>query len=152
MRLTSCSTSSATTTPRRTTTDRDAAVLTLRRWLARDPDNGDRLYDAKKDTRAADEIRQAHQRRASDARIFCTISAREDAAKTATFDLLVLRLRSDQLAVRELAYWQLRHLSLGRRVALPAYNAGWDADQRNAAADAWKALIGKELPVPPPRS
>jgi hypothetical protein len=78
--------------------------------------------------------------------------SRADAAKPATFDLLVLRLRSDQLGVRELAYWQLRHLSLGAKTALPAYNAGWSEDQRNAAADAWKALIGKELPVPAPRS
>jgi hypothetical protein len=129
---------------------RNAAILTLRRWLARDPDNGNRLFDAKKETG----LLVKYNKRTSDAQAtldFLHDFSKEDAAKPATFDLLVQRLRSDQLAVRELAYWQLRHLSLGARVALPAYNAGWDADQRNTAADAWKALIGKELPVPAPR-
>ena len=131
--------------------DRNAAVLTLRRWLARDADNGNRLFDAKKDTG----LLMKYDKRTSNAQDtldFLHDFSRADAAKPATFELLVLRLRSDQLGVRELAYWQLRHLSLGAKAALPAYNAGWSEDQRNAAADAWKALIGKELPVPAPRS
>jgi hypothetical protein len=131
--------------------DRNAAVLALRRWLARDSDNGNRLFDAKKDTG----LLMKYDKRTSDAQTtldFLHDFSDKDARNTATFDLLVQRLRSDQLAVRELAIWQLRHLSLGAKVALPAYNAGWDADQRNTAADAWKALIGKELPAPAPRS
>ncbi len=127
--------------------DRNAAVLTLRRWLARDVDNGNRLFDAKKDAG----LLMNYDKRTSDAQTaldFLHDFSKEDAANPATFDLLVLRLRSDQLAVRELAYWQLLHLSLGAKVALPAYNAGWSEDQRNAAADAWKALIGKDLPPP----
>jgi hypothetical protein len=125
--------------------DRNAAILTLRPWLARDPENGNRLFDAKKDAG----LLMKYDKRASDAQTtldFLHDFSKEDAEKLATFDLLVLRLRSDQLAVRELAYWQLRHLSLGAKVALPAYNAGWSENQRNAAADAWKALIGQELP------
>jgi hypothetical protein len=127
--------------------DRNAAILTLRRWLARDPENGNLLFDAKKNTG----LLKKYNKRTSDAQDtldFLHDFTDEDAHKPATFDLLTLRLRSDQLAVRALAYWQLRHLSLGARVALPAYNAAWDGDQRNAAADAWKALIGKELPPP----
>jgi hypothetical protein len=125
--------------------DRNAAILTLRRWLARDPENSTRLFDAKKDTG----LLMKYDKRTSDAQAtldFLHDFNEKDAANPATFDLLVQRLRSDQLAVRELAYWQLRHLSLGARSPLPPYNAGWDADQRNAAADAWKALIGKDLP------
>ena len=125
--------------------DRTAAIFTLRRWLAHNPDNGNRLYDAKKDTG----VLTKYDRRSSDAQATLDLLhdfSDEDARKLATFDFLVHHLRSDQLAVRELAYWQLRHLSLGARVALPDYNAAWDSDKRNAAADAWKALIGKELP------
>jgi hypothetical protein len=125
--------------------DRNAAILTLRRWLARDPENSDRLFDAKKDTG----LLMKYEKRTSDAQDtldFLHDFSEKDAARPATFDLLVQRLRSDQLAVRELAYWQLRHLSLGARSPLPRYNAGGDADQRNADADAWKALIGKDLP------
>jgi len=130
--------------------DRNAAILTLRRWLARDPENGNLIFDAKKDTG----LLMKYDKRTSDAQAtldFLHDFSEKDAGNPATFDLLVQRLRSDQLAVRELANWQLRHLSLGARVALPAYNAAWDADQRNAAADAWKALIGKELPPASPR-
>ena len=132
--------------------DRNAAVFTLRRWVSRDPDNGDLLYDMKKKT-AGRLLDQKYHYQDDDAKIILDelhdFPPRE-ARDARTFQVLTNQLRSRVLPIRELAYWHLLHLSVGARVKRPDYDAADDADRRNAAADAWQALIGKELPPPLP--
>jgi len=123
--------------------DRNAAIFTLRRWLSRDPDNGKLLYDYKKgeagpllgqkyhyqDNEAENILDELHD--------FPPNIARDPR----TFVRLTNQLNSKRLAIRELAYWNLLHLSVGARVKLPDYNAADDADKRAGAADAWRALV-----------
>ncbi len=133
--------------------DRNAAIFTLRRWVSRDPDNGKLLYDYKKgeagpllgqkyhyqDNEAENILEELHDFPPTEAR------------NPRTFEALTNLLKSKLLAIRELAYWHLLHLSVGARVKLPDYNAADDADKRDAAADAWRALIvSKDLPPPLP--
>ena len=133
--------------------DRNAAIFTLRRWIGRDAKNGAQLYDEGKETGLL--LAQRYHYRGTDANTILVLLhdfPPADARKQATFDELTSLLRSTQLPIRELAYWHLRNLSAGARVQLPPYNAAWGADEREPAVQAWKALIGKELPPPAPQA
>ena len=119
---------------------------------SRNPDNGKLLYDAKKEE-AGPLLGSKYHYQPNDAEIILDELhdlPPQEARNPRTFEALTNLLHSKLLAIRELAYWQLQRLSVGARVQLPPYNAADDADKRNAAADAWKALIGKELPPPLP--
>ena len=135
--------------------DRNAAIFTLRRWVSRDPANGNLLYDVKKKV-VGRLLDQKYQYQDDDAKIILDelhdFTPREG-RDPRTFEALTNQLDSRLLPIRELAYWHLLHLSVGARAKLPEYNAADDADKRNAAADAWAMLISKpDKPgaLPPP--
>ena len=128
--------------------DREAAIFTLRRWLSRNPDNGNLLYDAKND-KAGPLLGAKYDYQPNDAKNILEELhdiPPEDVRKPETFEALAHLLHDKLLAVRELAYWHLQRLSVGAQVPLPPYNAADPAEKRDAAADAWRALIGKGLP------
>jgi hypothetical protein len=130
--------------------DRAAAVFTMRRWLSRGADKGQALYDEKKGTGLLIDHYHFREVEARDIVTLLYDFPPQDARQEATFDKLTSLLRSPLLPIRELAYWHLHVLSAGARVALPPYNAGWKPNERDLAADAWKALVGKDLPPPAP--
>jgi hypothetical protein len=130
--------------------DRNAAVFTLRRWLARNANNGAKLYDAKKGTG----LLMKYYKRSSDADTTLDLLhdlPPGDSRKKATFDVLTNLLSHRELPIRELAYWHLLHLSAGAKAPLPPYNAAWDSDALATAAAKWKELVMRgDLPPPPP--
>src|SRR5439155_8177379 len=73
--------------------DRNAAVATLRRWISRNPANGDRLYDPKKESGLL--VDKRHMR-LKDAEIILESLhdfPKDDAHKPATFEALTTLLR-----------------------------------------------------------
>jgi hypothetical protein len=128
--------------------DRDAAVFTLRRWLARDADNGKRLFDHK--TKSG--LLTDKKYRPSEAEdVLDLLHDLPDAAvkQPETYARVGAHLNHDQMAIRQLAWWQLQRLAPG--VKSPAYDPAGEPKQRQAAADWWvrQAEAGK-LPPPPP--
>jgi hypothetical protein len=127
--------------------DRNAAVFVLRRWLARSPKNADALFDGKSKGLLIDK-RLRLKEAATIVELLHDFS--EDAAhRPATFELLAGYLRNDRIAIRELAWWQLQHLTPGFKG--PFYNPAMPPDMRGVAADAWQRLVDdKKLPPSAP--
>ena len=96
--------------------DRNAAIFTLRRWVSRNPDNGKLLYDAKKEE-AGPLLGQKYHYQGNDAEIILDELhdfPPQEARNPRTFEALTNLLHSKLLAIRELAYWHLLRLSVGR--------------------------------------
>jgi hypothetical protein len=129
--------------------DRDTAIFTLRRWLSRGPQQGRQLYDEK--TRGG--LLKDMNYRSNEATIlFDLLHDFNDVERRSpeTFGLLANYMRSkDRVAIAELAWWQLRHLSGG--VKLPGFNAAAPLEVRDkAAADVEKLVAAGKLPPPAP--
>jgi hypothetical protein len=127
--------------------DRDTAVFTLRRWLSRGPQQGQQLYDPK--TRGG--LLKDMKYQSSEAVIILELLHDFDDVERRspeTFGLMARYLRNkDRVAIAELAWWQLRHLSGG--VKLPAFNAADPLEFRaKAAADVEKLVAAGKLPPP----
>jgi serine/threonine protein kinase len=132
--------------------DREAAVFTLRRWLARDQQNGPRLYDPKADSGL---LRERGYRSTEAETVIELLHDFNDAEarQPATYEKLVGYLKSDRVALRELAWWQLIHLGALRISPPPynAYNAGLPVEQRDKIAGWWQRQVDdKKLPPPLP--
>jgi hypothetical protein len=137
---------------------RERAVFSLRRWLARGLDNNRSLYNPEKKqgwlTQAGYTPSEAH----TIALLLHDFSG-DDARKPEIFEFLLLQLRNkDRVALRELAYWQLLHLAQPllpgeASLPLPAFNAAGPEAQRTAFADAVRKYLKEgQLPPPLPRS
>jgi hypothetical protein len=132
------------------TADRDAAVVALRRWLARDPGQARRLYAPKEQTGILRTDALARTYSPKEARTIAellTYGGEEGQAKE-TYELLATHLRSSKVAIAELAYYHLRLLAYP--VKLPAFNAAWPQDQRKKVSDkVFEMVDRRELPPPP---
>jgi hypothetical protein len=137
--------------------DRQAAVYTLKRWLARGAAQSKVLYfepkEKDKDRSPTpvgvliDKVGKAGDAR----RIFDLLwdLPVEDWRKPETFEVLARCLRSSRVAVAELAYMHLLHLAQG--VKLPPFNAAQSIEERITFADKVRDLVDKgKLPPPLP--
>lgn len=112
---------------------RDHSVLVLRHWLGRQPGHVAKLVkvltiDKKFKLAQAQSIVQL---------LFGF--SEEDLLKPATYDLLIPYLNHSQLAVRELAYWNLiRLVPEGKAIA---YDPAWEEGDRAKAIEQWRKLI-----------
>jgi hypothetical protein len=130
--------------------ERDAAIFTLRRWLSRDAANSNRLYDAKTRTGV---LTATPKYRSGEAQTIVQLLhdfGDEAQQSPETYQALAEYLTSHQVAIAELAIWQLRRLGLGA-VKLPRFNAAQPQALREKAADEVRKRIddGK---LPPPSS
>jgi serine/threonine protein kinase len=126
--------------------DRNTAIFALRRWLSRGPEQGQRLYDEK--TRSG-LLRDMGYTDNDAVIVFDLLHDFNDKERHSpeTFSLLAKYLRKDRVAIAELAWWQLRHLSRG--VQLPQFNAALPAELRDKATAEVKKLVS-EGKLPPP--
>jgi hypothetical protein len=122
---------------------RDAAVETLRAWVALSRDNDYLLYDL------------ANQRlKANEAEVFMTLLhgfSPASLSRPETYELLIEHLRHKQQPIRELAAWNLYHMVPAAK-NIP-YDAA-DATMREKAYQMWLKLIppGKLPPTPKMKS
>ncbi len=117
--------------------NRDTAIFTLRRWLARDASQGLKLYDPKNKTGLLQVDREYKESEADTVFLLLHDFNEEDRAKPETYDLLATCLLSEKVAIAELARWHLYRLSstLGVKLsALDKFNAALPRPEREAAA------------------
>jgi len=127
--------------------ERDTAIYALRRWLSWNSKQGDRLF--KDDGKVKKGILLTKFRSDEASMIFELLHDFSDAVgkDVATFNYLIDRpLRSDRVAIRELAFWHLLRLSYP--TPLPPFNASWPEDQRRFVIDSLEKMI-KEGKLPP---
>jgi hypothetical protein len=129
--------------------ERDTAIYCLRRWLSRSAGNHMLFYDSAKKRGIL--IDKEYRPAEADLLMDLLHDFNEvDVRKAETFDLLIGKLASDRIAIRELAWWHLLHLTTGMKDA-PAFNAAWPAERRAAAIKDWRKLLDDgKLPPPPP--
>jgi hypothetical protein len=111
---------------------RQLAMGTLQHWIGLAGDHDQKLYEAmlaKKYSASQAEIIMS---------LLHTYSA-EQLRNKETWEELINYLTNDRVAIRELAYWHLR--SLTPRGMAPAFDAGGNADNREAAVDQWRRLL-----------
>jgi hypothetical protein len=128
--------------------ERDTAIYALRRWLSRDASQSNLLYDPVRKTGAL--LANQKYRSAEAQTVAQLLHDFPDEARRSpeTYEVLARYLESDKVAIAELAYWQLRHLSPG--VKLPPFNAAEPRDRRvNAANDVRKLIQDRKLPPQP---
>ena len=125
---------------------RATAVLALRHWIGRGPDQDLKLYNAlikqRKYTEPQAEIVL---------QLLHSFSA-DDLERPETYETLIAYLRAGKLSIRELARWHLyRTVPSGKTI--PYDPAGSDGEQARAF-QAWKKLIpeGKLPPRPEPKN
>jgi hypothetical protein len=120
--------------------ERDTAIFTLRRWLARDAGQSALLYDMKNKTGLLVATRKY---RPGEAAIILQLlhDFSDDARKSPeTFQTLADYLGNEKVAIAELASWQLRHLGLGLVKSIP-FNAALPRDAREMAANEVRKLV-----------
>jgi hypothetical protein len=131
--------------------DRLAALHALRRWVSRSADHSRRLYDPKTDTGVLIDKKYSP----GESRIILELLREFTPDKwrqVETFQTLISYLRLPKIALRELGYWHLLHLSIdaeGRRVKTPAYNPADPPERRERAAQEFLQLV-KDGKLPPP--
>jgi hypothetical protein len=127
--------------------DRDTAVFTLMRWISRGPEQERLLYDAQ--TRGG-LLKDMKYRSNEAALVFDLLHKFDDLrrAQPETFEALAEYMRNkDRVAIAELGFWHLRHMSRGAK--LPQFNAAWPLELREKAAADVKKLVS-EGKLPPP--
>jgi hypothetical protein len=128
--------------------DRQAAVYTLKRWLARGAAQWKLLYDDRTGKGALRD-RKYKPGEASCIRDLLFDLPVEDWRKPETFEVLARCLRSPRVAIAELGYMHLLHLSHG--VRLPPFNAANSLEKRKAFAEKIADMVAnKQLPPPLP--
>src|SRR5262249_775475 len=109
--------------------ERDLSIYVLRRWLSRGLEQGKMLYDAKNTDKGLLRDRKYTAKEAELIAILLHDLSEEAVQQPEAYRLLISCLNHEQLAVRELAYWQLQRLVRaapgGKEVKLPAFNAAW---------------------------
>lgn len=124
--------------------ERVAALYTLRRWLARGPEMGKQLYDAKERTGLLVENRKYLSGEAQT--VLNLLYGFTDAEQRApeTYSVLADYLLSPKIAIRELS---ISHLY---RMGAPVkYNPAWpEPERQKAAAEVKKMVEDKKLPPP----
>jgi hypothetical protein len=131
--------------------DRDTAIFTLRRWLARDAENGKKLFDPKTNKGILREQKMYTAREAE--RIFALLHDPDENQiySVETYDRLALDLASNKVAIAELARWQLYRLALIQGVKIPSldkFNAAAPREDREVAYSEVRDKIDKgELPA-----
>jgi hypothetical protein len=130
--------------------ERQAAIYTLRRWISRGPSQGKLLYDPKTQTGL---LRAGQKYRSGEAKTLFVLLHRfspEAEQSRETYELLAQELLSDKVAIAELAYWHLWHLTRGKGVSLPPFNAAAPLDERKpVAAEVNKLIADNKLPPRP---
>lgn len=133
--------------------EREAAIFALRRWLSHGPETTKVLYVPKKGDQPAGGVLVKKNYKSTEAETVVALLHDfnpVDRRRKETFDLLVGYLAHSKLAVRELAFFHLKSLSIGVK-ELPNYDPTWGPDRRNDSVKAWKELINAgKLPPPPP--
>ena len=119
---------------------RNAAIETLRHWLARGMEQDAKLYQA-----------LAAKYRGGPAEIIMSLLhgfSPDTRGKPELYEQLIEYLKNDKLPIRQLAHWQLSWLPETQEIAkrIP-YDPAAGIDQREAAYDRWKELIpDRQLP------
>jgi hypothetical protein len=132
--------------------DRQAAIFTLRRWLARGAAQGKVLFDEKKQTGIL--IDKTDRRKKSEAkRIYDLLYdlPAEDWTKPETFEVLARCVASSRVAIAELGYSHLLVLSRGLidPKKMP-FNAADSIEDRRKFADKIEDMIARKQ-LPPER-
>jgi hypothetical protein len=134
--------------------DRQAAVYTLKRWLARGAAQSKVLYFEPKDkdkTPTPTGVLIDKVGKAGDARrIFDLLFDLpvEDWRKPETFEVLARCLRSPRVAIAELGYMHLLHLSQGAKLPGP-FNAADSLEQREEFSKKIQKMV-EDGKLPPP--
>jgi hypothetical protein len=131
------------------TLDRRAALFTLRHWIGCGTAQDRQLFDEKKKTGLLVAEKRFTLREAEAIYLLLHDFTDEMRGQPETFDLLATYLGNQQVAIAELAYWQLSRLA--GAVKLPDFNAAWPREQRLRVAEEVKKLIadGKLPPARP---
>lgn len=119
---------------------RDAAVETLRVWIAHSRDNDYKLHDL---------VSQRYN--PTETELFMNLLhgfSQQAVSQPETYEILIERLRHKQLPIRELAAWNLYRMAPAGK-SIP-YDAN-DATVREKAYQSWLKLVpaGKLPPAPP---
>jgi hypothetical protein len=130
---------------------RATAIFVLRHWLAQDPGNHRKLYDAKDDTGVLRK-RGLTRSQAESALTLLFDFPPKDRYTTSTFETLARLLGHNKSILAELAFWNLARLSIP--VRLPdGFNAGSSPEERHKYSALIEDLIRQgKLPPPPPMS
>ncbi len=130
---------------------RDEAILALRHWIGRNDTMEARLYDPKTGSGALTQAGKYTRSEAETVMALLHSLSREQMATPNTWEYLIENLKNEKLAIRELAFFHLRHTVPGWQ-KIP-YNPADPAERREIGYKKWKELIpdGK-LPPPPPRT
>ncbi len=131
---------------------RDEAISTLRHWSGRNDSMEARLLDPK--TRSGI-LTDGTKYRVAEAAIVMELlhsPSREQIQTPAYWSYLIDKLRHDKLAIRELAFFHLRHLLGMAQWKMIPYNPADTPEGLQRGYEAWKKLIPEgKLPPPPPR-
>jgi len=129
---------------------RDEAINTLRHWCGRNDSMEARLFDPNTRTGI---LTEGTKYRASEAAIIMELlhsPSKEQLLAPAFWAYLIDKLRYDKLAIRELAFYHLRHLVAQWRTIM--YNTTDTPEGLQRGYEAWKKLIPEgKLPPPPPQ-
>ncbi len=131
--------------------ERDTAIFTLHRWLARDARNGMKLFNPKAKTGILTERKRYTDREAE--RIFTLLHDfdEEQTFRVETYEKLAHDLLSNKVAIAELARWQLYRLTRFQGVSVPSIDKFNAASPRDVRAAAYQEVLEKidkgELPV-----
>jgi hypothetical protein len=123
---------------------RDQAVLVLRNWLGRRPGQADKLFAAL--------TRDGYSRIQAGTVLFLLFGPTDQhLAQPAVYDVLIAKLGSDKMAIRELAHWHLvRLVPAGKEIA---FDPAGPEEARQKAAASWRRLIPPgQLPPAPPKT
>jgi hypothetical protein len=131
---------------------RDAAILTLRRWLGRDAAQREKLSELLN--------RKGYNKSEVGAILqLLRIPSAEDFQVRSTYEFLLDHLASEKLAIRELSFWHLIRLTPRELVAanqLGQFDPAGPQEQREVVEKKWRKLLddGKlppDLQQHPPR-
>jgi hypothetical protein len=119
--------------------DRHMAIIVLARWVGRSLENSMQLFDIK-DRKSGILLDKKYT--PNESAIVVSLLHDFDEVRLQqpeTYVTLADYLTSNKMAIRELAYFHLVHLSTGLK-SIPPYNAAWDPERRSTAAGQWKEL------------
>jgi len=131
--------------------DRETAILSLRRWLSRGPEQSKLLYSDVGGKKTGLLLAGNRYSPGEADRVLTLLHDFNsvDSQRKETFELLVLLLGHKQLAIRELAHWHLVRLAKGLD-KLPTFDAASSPEERAQAIKEWEKLV--EAGSLPPRS
>jgi hypothetical protein len=130
--------------------EREMAIFTLRRWIARDASQSKLLYDPDPKKRSGILTMTQRYRPKEAERLSILLHDFTDEARRSreTYELLGEYLKSDKVAIAELAMWHLRHMVPGMNDIAKRFNAAEPIDTRQPVADAIEKMV-KDGTLPP---